>query len=62
MKYEHIFPIGILVHDVPTKIANETEEFVVNNLHKIPRPDNNAPHATDYFEKDKAVHLSLIHI
>lgn len=57
MKYENIFPIGILVHDVPTKIANETEEFVVANLDKIPRPTEDAPHATDYFEKDKAVHL-----
>ena len=57
MKYENIFPVGILVHDVPNSIADEVEKLVVDRIDQLQRPDDNAPHATDYFEKDKIIDL-----
>jgi|TARA_B100001996_G_scaffold17245_2_gene14222 uncharacterized protein (TIGR02466 family) len=57
MKYENIFPTGILIHDVPSNIANEVEELVVSRIDQLQRPDDNAPHATDYFERDKIIDL-----
>lgn len=55
--FRELFSIPILEHSVSERIANEVEQFVVPRLSLIPRPDNNAPHATDYFEDKKVVHL-----
>ena len=55
MKYENIFPTGILVHDVPVWVANQVEKLVEERVDQLQRPDENAPHATDYFEKDKVI-------
>ena len=57
MKYENIFPTGILVHDVAPSIADHVEKLVEERVDKLQRPDENAPHATDYFEKDKVIDL-----
>ena len=53
MKYDNIFPTGILVHDVPVWVAKQVEKLVEERVDKLQRPDDNAPHATDYFEKEK---------
>ena len=58
MKYENIFPTGILVHDVPVWVANQVEKLVEERVDQLQRPDQNAPHATDYFEKDKVIDLN----
>ena len=57
MKYENIFPTGILVHDVPVWVAKQVEKLVEERVDKLQRPDDNAPHATDYFEKEKVIDL-----
>jgi uncharacterized protein (TIGR02466 family) len=57
MKYENIFPTGILVHDVSVWVANQVEKLVEERVDKLQRPDDNAPHATDYFEKEKVIDL-----
>ena len=57
MKYDNIFPTGILVHDVPVWVAKQVEKLVEERVDKLQRPDDNAPHATDYFEKEKVIDL-----
>ena len=39
MKYENIFPTGILVHDVPVWVANQVEKLVEERVDKLQRPD-----------------------
>ena len=41
MKYENIFPTGILVHDVPVWVANQVEKLVEERVDKLQRPDDN---------------------
>ena len=55
MHIEPLFPIGLLVHDVPEEVANETEEFVVSKLDRMPSREGPAPHSTDYFEPKKII-------
>lgn len=55
--FKELFSIPILEHNVSDRIADDVEQFVVPRLKLIPRPDNNAPHGTDYFEPNKVVHL-----
>ena len=57
MHIEKIFPVGLLVHDIDPTLADRVEDIVVKKIKDIPRPDENAPHATDYFEPKKAVDL-----
>ena len=35
MKYENIFPTGILVHDVPVWVANQVEKLVEERVDQI---------------------------
>jgi|TARA_B100000586_G_scaffold269166_1_gene247311 hypothetical protein len=63
MNIEPIFPIGLLVHDVPEAIADEVEKFVVSRIDKMPSREPpadqpgapRAPHSTDYFESKKII-------
>ena len=41
MKYENIFPTGILVHDVPVWVAKQVEKLVEERVDKLQRPDDN---------------------
>lgn len=55
MHIEPLFPIGLLVHDVPDKVADKVEQFVISRLDKMPSRDGPAPHSTDYFESEKII-------
>jgi hypothetical protein len=55
MHIEPIFPIGMLVHDVPQDVADEVEKFVVSKLSLMPDRGGPAPHSTDYFEPKKII-------
>jgi hypothetical protein len=55
--FKELFSVPILEHNVPSRIADDVEQFVVPRLELIPRPSNDAPHSTDYFEPNKVVHL-----
>ena len=41
MKYDNIFPTGILVHDVPVWVAKQVEKLVEERVDKLQRPDDN---------------------
>ena len=59
MYIEKLFPVGVLVHDIDPKLADHVEKVVVKKLKDLPRPDANAPHATDYFEPNKIIDLHV---
>ena len=57
MHIQKLFPVGMLVHDVESELADRIENLVVNRIKDIPRPDEHAPHATDFFEPKRIVDL-----
>ena len=57
MHIEKLFPIGMLVHDVESELADRVEDIVVKKVNDIPRPAADSPHATDYFKEKRVVDL-----
>mgnify|MGYP000843839482 FL=1 len=55
--FKNIFPVPMLEHFVPERIADDVENLLVSRLDRIPRPTDDAPHSTDYFEPKKVIDL-----